>query len=283
MKDVRYHAFHILNDFNRSNDRLKSIRDLYFKKCKLSQNDLSRTLVLTNEVVRWQGRLDFWISSFLDKPIKKLHPSIHIILRLGYYEAVMDNLIPPHAAVHSWVELAKSELGKRFGGLVNALMRKTGNIHPTEKFGDQLLNEWYSYPNWLFQKWNEQFGKGKATQLCEYFNQPSPNDIRLNGDKGSRSEIVNQLEKDGIKLVGSPESDRFYRVETGMGKVLKNDQFKMGLIQSQDRASGAVVELLDPQPGETILDVCAAPGTKSGYIVERMKSNGQIYSSDISH
>ena len=65
MKDARYHAFCILKEFDRSNDRLKFVRDKYYKKTKLGQNDLSRTLVLTNEVVRWEARLDYWISAFL--------------------------------------------------------------------------------------------------------------------------------------------------------------------------------------------------------------------------
>ncbi|MDP6339520.1 MAG: 16S rRNA (cytosine(967)-C(5))-methyltransferase RsmB [Candidatus Marinimicrobia bacterium] len=282
MRDARFHAFQVIQGFYRYNIRLKFFRDQYFKKHSLSRNDLSRTLVLTNEVVRWQGRLDYWISLYLDKPINKLHPSVHNILRLGYFEALMDKSIPQHAVVHSWVELAKSEIGVQFGGLVNAVLRKTEKINPTERFEDQSLNAWYSYPKWLFQKWNKQFGETKANQLCEYFNKPSPNDIRLNGDKGSRLAIVNQLEKEGIELVPSPESDRFFRVKTGMVKVLNNNQFKTGLIHAQDCASGAVVELLDPHPGENILDVCAAPGTKSGYIVEKMKGDGQVYSSDIS-
>ncbi len=282
MKDARYHAFHILNEFERKNDRLKAVRDRYFKKNKLSQKDLSRTLVLTNEVVRWRGRLDYWIASLLDKPLKKLHPSVHIILRFGFYEAVMDENIPAHAGVHSWVELTKNELGKKFSGLVNALMRKTGGIDPTQINAEQSLSEWYSYPDWLIEKWIPQFGKEKAIQLCEYFNQPSPIDLRLNCDPDQKETILHQVEELGIETYGSPESNHFVRVQSGAGKVLKSDLFKRGNITVQDRASGAVVELLDPQPGETILDVCAAPGTKSEYIVERMKFDGQVFSSDIS-
>ena len=85
MKDARYHAFQILKKYYRSNNRLKSVRDQYYKNNKLHQRDISRSLVLTNEVVRWQERLDFWINLFLDKPIHKLHPSVHIILRIGFF------------------------------------------------------------------------------------------------------------------------------------------------------------------------------------------------------
>jgi len=75
MKDARYYAFHILKKYHRSNKRLKTVRNQCFKKTRLSQTDILRSFVLTNEIVRWQARLDYWISLFLDKPIKKLNPS----------------------------------------------------------------------------------------------------------------------------------------------------------------------------------------------------------------
>ena len=99
--DARFHALKILKKYYSQSDRLNRIRDHYFKYNSMVQQDLSRTIVLTNEVVRWESRLDGWIASNLDKPISKLHPSILIILRLGFYEALMDDEIPPHAVVHS--------------------------------------------------------------------------------------------------------------------------------------------------------------------------------------
>ena len=283
MKDARYHAFCILKKFEQSNDRLKFIRDKYYKNTKLEQNVLFRTLVLTNEVIRWEARLDFWISSYLSKPIKKLNPSIHIILKLGYYEALMDDLIPAHAVVHSWVELTKTEMGRKFSGLVNALMRKTQKINPFQKDKKQSLSQWYSYPSWIFEKWTTQFGVEKSILLFEYFNKPSKIDIRITCTSEEKNEVFNQIKALGVNLKTSPESEYFIRLDSGTGNILKSDLFKKGILNIQDRASGAVVELLDPQPGETILDVCAAPGTKSTYIVEKMTNEGKLYSSDISH
>ncbi|MBC8346034.1 MAG: 16S rRNA (cytosine(967)-C(5))-methyltransferase RsmB [Candidatus Marinimicrobia bacterium] len=282
MKDARYHAFHILKKYYRSNDRLKSVRDQYFKNNKLQQQDISRSLVLTNEVVRWQGRLDYWIELFLDKPLHKLHPSIHLILRLGFYEAVMDELIPQHAAVHSWVEFTKKELGKKFGGLVNALLRKTSAIDPNQKDENQSQSKWVSFPDWIIEKWTDQFGGEQTNQLCEYFNKPSYVDIRLNCVNESKDSIISQLGHLEVKFSQSPESDCFIRVASGLRNAVKSELFTKGLIHVQDRASGAVVELLDPQPGHIVLDVCAAPGTKSGYIVEKIKNDGKILASDIS-
>ena len=66
MKDARYHAFHILKIYYQKKDRLKTVRDNYFKNHTLSQNELNRSLVLSNEVVRWAGRLDYWINLKLE-------------------------------------------------------------------------------------------------------------------------------------------------------------------------------------------------------------------------
>ena len=282
MKDARYYAFHILKKYHRSNKRLKTVRNQCFKKTRLSQTDILRSFVLTNEIVRWQARLDYWISLFLDKPIKKLNPSVNIILRLGFYESIMDDSIPPHAAVHSWVELAKTELGKKFSGLVNALMRKTNEIDPIHRDDSQSLTEWYSFPHWLIEKWIDHFGNKKTFQLCEYFNEQSPTDFRLNWISKSKENILRDLEKLNIEIVNSPKSNNFIRVKSGVQHILKSDLFERGLVIVQDRASGAVVELLDPQAGETIIDCCAAPGTKSRYIFEKMKFKGNVYASDLS-
>jgi 16S rRNA (cytosine967-C5)-methyltransferase len=98
----------------------------------------------------------------------------------------------------------------------------------------------------------------------------------------SKNTILSQLDKLDIETIQSPESDCFIRVDSGLRNVIKSELFTKGLIHVQDRASGAVVELLDPQPGDIVLDVCAAPGTKSGYIVEKIKNDGKIFASDVS-
>ena len=80
-------------------------------------------MALSSEVIRWRRTLDEWISPALNKPIKKLPLNVLCILRLGYYEYVMDDFIPIHAAVNSWVELSKKLKNKRISGLVNAVKK----------------------------------------------------------------------------------------------------------------------------------------------------------------
>ena len=280
--DARYHAFKILKIFYNKNHRLKYVRDQYYKNNNLSQNELNRSLVLTNEVVRWSRRLDYWINSHLNKPIKKLNPSLHLVLKLGYYEAVMDTEVPNHAVVNSWVELAKSIISNKFGGLVNALLRKAIKIDSKKRNINLTHGEWFSFPDWMIERWVDQFEEEDTLTLCDYFNSPPYIDVRLNTSQFELELILNMIEKLGVNWEKSPESNKFIRVKSGVGKLLKSELFKVGMINFQDRASGAVVELLDPQKGETILDVCAAPGTKTNYIFERMNGDGHLFASDIS-
>lgn len=280
--DARFHTFKILRIFSQKPDRLNIIRDNYIRRYNISQNEISRILVLTNEVVRWELRLDGWINSKLDKSIKKLNPDIRIILRLGYYEALMDDLVPQHAAVHSWVELTKRIVSKKLAGLVNALLRKTNEIDSNSQPGKMSHSDWLSFPSWLVKKWTSQYGEKNTKELCSYFNSIPYIDVRINRWQNKLNDIEKLLDDLGISWTFSPKSKNFIRITKGIQSLLKNDVLKSGKVSIQDRASGAVVELLNPQPDEIILDVCAAPGTKTNYIVEKMKGKGLVFASDIS-
>ena len=159
-------------------------------------------------------------------------------------------------------------------------MRKTNEIDPIHRDDNQSISEWYSFPDWLIEQWIDHFGNKKAFQLCEYFNEQSSTDFRLNWMSKSKENIRKDLEKLEIEIVNSPESNSFIRVKSGAQYVLKSDLFQKGMVIVQDRASGAVVELLDPQSGETLLDLCAAPGGKTCHIAERMKNEGQLSALD---
>ena len=142
----RYHAFNIVYQFDSTKHQLKSIRHEYYRKNNTSSSERSRSMVLSNEVVRWQRRLDSWISLSLDKPIKKLPPKVLSILRLAYYEYIMDDNIPVHAAVDSWVELSKKITNKKLSGLINAVLRKA---HYINKKNSQIQNH---YKENIFKK-----------------------------------------------------------------------------------------------------------------------------------
>jgi len=285
MKDERFYVYKILENFQESGKDLKSIRNKILSKQAGAQLNHSRILVLTNEIIRWESRLDLWLESALVKPLKNLSPKVKIILRIGVYELLLDEAVPDYAAIASSVNLTRQIMGNRLTGLVNAILRKLSKIDPLNfpgKRGDaHAETKWLSFPHWIIEKWTKQFGKARAVELCNYFNNPASQDIRLNLNKMSTQEFISLMDSAEIKIDPWKNSARFFRLKKGSSKVLALDIFKNGTISLQDRGTGAMVELLDPQPGDTVLDICAAPGTKTAYIAERMEGRGKIYASDI--
>ena len=277
-KDARYHSFKILLEFERSKKQLKLVRNQYYDTFLLSQNDIMRSFVLSNEVVRWRRRLDYWIGKNLIKNTQHLNIKALIILRLGYYEILLDKKIPIYAAVNSWVELSKHVLNRKLISLVNALLRKTADIDPTIRDSKQSKGSWYSFPDWLINGWIKKYGQIMTDNLCDWFNSPASTDLRIH--KGSEN-IIKFLSELKIKYKPSPKSNHFIRIQSDLNKIISSKYFKSGNINIQGRASGAVVELLKPEPNSVVLDVCAAPGTKSIYIFELMNRKGQLFCSDI--
>ena len=277
-KDARYHAFQILLEFERNKTQLKLVRNRYYNSFSIPQNEINRSLVLSNEVVRWRRRLDYWIGKNLSKPIKSLNTKALIILRLGYYEILIDQTIPIYAAVNSWVELSKHVLNSKLIGLINAVLRKSAVIDPTEKDLNQSIGSWYSYPDWLINSWIKKYDEKSTNKLCDWFNKPAYTDLRIHSDY---EKIENFLSGLKIEFKLSPHSNHFIRIKSDLKKIISSSYFSAGKINVQGRGSGAIIELLAPKPNSVVLDVCAAPGTKSLYIFEIMKNQGQLYCSDI--
>ena len=275
----RLHAYNIVLKYESSKVQLKAVRQEYFNKNKLSTNERNRSMALSNEVIRWKRTLDEWISMSLKKPIKKLPLNALCILRLGYYEYIIDDFVPAHAAVDTWVELSKKLKSKKISGLINAVLRKARYIDKSSNDLKSALGLQFSFQDWMVQNWTKKYGQTKTIELCKYFNNTHEVDLRVDI---SNSNIKKLLRNKQIKWSFSPFSKNFIRIKSGLGDILSSNIFSKGNAFVQDRAAGAVIELLDPRPGEVILDVCAAPGTKSIYIHEKLKGEGQLFSYDIS-
>lgn len=276
---LRKHAIEILIEFDQTNRQLKTIRDQHCDAHQIKSTDRQRITALTNDIIRWRNRIDYWMNTLLDKPKKKLNDSLKNILRAGIYETTMDEKIPVFAAVNSYVEIAKYMCSTRQANLVNALLRKSTKIHEIKQKENIPFYQWYSQPQWLWNKWIKQFGEEKTVNLAEFFLQSPTLDIRRNNHLLSHDDFLAFCRKHQIDVQSWNSSNVFYRIN-------KNSAALRSLILEnkllvQDRAAGYVVELLDPQAGETILDVCAAPGGKTAYITELLDGRGKCYAFDV--
>ncbi len=270
--DAREAALDILDRARKQNRRLSEIRDLYFKKQQLACTERNRITGLTQEINRWQGRLDYWLGGISTRPLDSLQPRLLLILRLAVYEMMIDRTNPDYAVIHSYVDLSGKRIGQHVKGLVNAVLRKIADLDPTAE-PDKIYDPsnqaaWNSCPAWLWERWVNHFGLNGATELCQYQTRVPGLTIRRNINKVSAKELILALDTVGVELESYSDSDIFFLANSRGSLLRDHDLFKNGSYSFQDRAAGAVIEILQPQPGEIILDVCAAPGSKVLYAAE---------------
>jgi 16S rRNA (cytosine967-C5)-methyltransferase len=274
--NARLATISILETFEKSGSQLKIIRDQFFHRKKMSNLDRQRTTVLTNEIVRWLPVIDSIYAPYLQYPLRRLDSKVKAVLRLGVYESVMDSEIPDYAAIHSAVETTKSIKKKKASGLVNAVLRKVIQKNAEKPYQEmEHLKE--AFPHWLSQKWIKQFGQKKTLSLMDTFMKPRPIFIRIDSHLG---DVIDDLHSREVKLKILPENEKIHQIEKGASALVKSPSFEKGYFSIQDPGSAAIVTLLDPKEDETILDVCAAPGTKSYAIAKAMNGKGNLFLSD---
>ncbi len=234
--------------------------------------------------LRWRGRLDYLISNALDRPLEKLEPLVLSALRVGAYQLFFSDRIPATAAVDEAVRCVRALGLERATGLVNAVLRRLareGETIALPKLEDDPLAHLIhacSLPGWLAERWLEQYGPAEAAELALAMNEPAPVTIRANRARTSRGALLSRLRP------SFPEARvcRFAPdgIVLGKGDAGRDPAFVEGLFSLQDEASQLVVELLDPRPGERILDTCSAPGTKTAAIAERLAGEGHVIALD---
>ena len=237
-------------------------------------------------IVRWQTTLDWLIARKTEGREQK--PALQILLRLGLYQMFWLDRVPNHAAVHETVELAK-KLG--FGpqaGFVNAVLRGyTRERVPTEELLQELKVKephlGYSHPEWLCQRWFARWSAEQTAQLLGANNTPPTTFARLNTLKTDATALAVQWQKEGVKFAARSWD------WTGDGLVFQLEShpplaglrsFKQGWFYVQDPSTLLAVHELNPQPGESVLDLCAAPGGKTTFIAQRMQNRGKIFAQD---
>ena len=285
MTSARKMAANALNDFDIRNDKLSLIVERFLNKTNLSSQEKKRGRVIINEVIRRRGILDCIIEKCSRKKINQIQTKLRNVLRIGCYELIFDDFIPDFASIHSAVDLGKELINKKSGSMVNAVMRNIQRKQKNEpKWIDLIIdnNIEIAYPKWLIKKWQKQFGKVKTKKLCSSFLNKSSMYIRVDESQLEINDAINYLNQASIEIKTNDYLNNFLEVLKGQDKIIDNNLFKTGIISIQDPASGAVIDLVNPQKGDIILDVCAAPGTKSLLMSQKVGSDGKIYASDIS-
>ncbi len=227
--------------------------------------------------------LDFWIDSLSSVKTPKLESEILNCLRVGMYQIAFLDKVPDSAAVNTAVELAKTAgKNRRAAGLVNgvlrAFVRQKGNL-PQPK-GKQRLSIQYSHPQWLVDLLVQELGEAGAEACLAANNAEPPTCIQVNPLKADVAGVLEALEQVEAQVQPHPWLEGCL-LATHTGNLEQLPSFQQGAWFVQDAAARLAVLACAPQPGERILDVCAAPGGKSFSSAMQMNNQGSITACDI--
>lgn len=261
-----------------------------FEQTSLAERDRHFVTELVYGTVRRQRTLDALITQLASKPSDRQPPELRLILQLGLYQLRYLSQVPPSAAVNTTVNLAKANRLGGLAGVVNGLLRRyvrdqkqchAQGIDVLTLPADPIvqLGIAHSLPDWIVQTYVDQVGWEAAARLCDWFNQPPTLDLRVNRLRTSVEDVLTQFRAAGVDAVALPHLPSGIRVLSG-GEVRSLPGFEAGLWTVQDSSAQLVGHILDPQPGEVVIDACAAPGGKTTHIAELMGDRGTVWGCD---
>ena len=303
---ARSAAAAVLNRFEPQKSNADTLIEAFIEKTTQRQ----RTTDLINGTIRNRTALDLVITTFTNRPVKRIPTKILNIIRIGSYELIYCPQTPVYSIVNEAVETAKKTAGRKQTAFVNAILRKivshitsrqsplaketekrtlpqntlTGCLFDADFLPDLLnqpadyLSDAFSLPNWLIRNWLKQFSTEQTKQICLASNRrPSiylrPNILRTTAkdlaEKLTLADINIQIIDDSIIQVRAPK------------QITKLPGFADGLFTVQDLSAAIPAKLLQPQTGWKILDLCAAPGTKTTQLAELTGDHAEIFATDI--
>ena len=251
---------------------------------QLSSVDRSLCHELVMGVLRRKLWLDRLIELFAARKVEQLDPAVVIALRLGLYQLRFLSRVPASAAVNESVNLVYRARVGSAASFVNAVLRRSTREPEADPVNDSddaidRLAITTSHPRWLLERWTSAFGWEETEAFANANNEPAPLAFRVVTNRADEAEVCERLRQFGADLVSSKVAAGAWRV-TGGGSLLQ-EFAATGRIYLQDEASQLVANLLDVRPGQNILDLCAAPGSKTTHIANLTHDQAFIVAGDL--
>ncbi len=271
-------ALQVLIDCRRDGAWLDAALKQQLTRDRLDRRDAALATRLCGAVVQNQLLLDHWVSGFLKGRLKDLQPGLPEILRLAVCQLRFFDKLPSSAVVNEAVEQAKRLTNPRAAGLVNGVLRAMlRNPEKLELPEDLSLR--YSHPQPLIDLLEDNVGPEKLEALLRCHNEAPGTFLQANTLRSSCEAMVQDLRSEG--LTAEPHPWLPDCVTVAGGGLEQTDAFRGGRFYVQDPAARLAVLALEPQPGDRVLDCCAAPGGKSFGAAIAMKNQGTLVSCDI--
>ena len=240
----------------------------------LDARDLALATRLAYGAVQRRATLDHVIEALSGRSIDRLEPAVVAALRLGIFQLVYLDRVPDHAAVGESVELAKSQ-SRGGAALVNAVLRRAAReaaalVAALPDGTPEQAALRHSHPEWIARLWWEYLGGDEARLLMAANNEPAEAVLRANTLRITAADLARRLP---VETEPTGEDGLFLN---GPFDAHGAPEWREGLLMPQSRAAMAISRLLDPQPGERVLDLCAAPGGKTTHLAALMRDEGEL-------
>lgn len=253
--------------------------DYRARKADLDPRDRGFATELAYGAIKMRRTLDWYLEPFIGGRDQPLPPVIREVLRLAVYELVYTRP-DVHATVFEWVNVAKRYGHRGVANLVNAVLRSFLRDRPLEPTRDMFQNEEeylgtrYSLPTWLVRQWNSVFGE-ETEAVCAAVNEPAATAVTINGLKTTALDVMDRFLSEKIGASPSAWVGDSVLVDDAAYARRKEPEAK-GAWWIQSESSAMPVDILNPQPGEAILDVCSGRGNKALQTGSRLGGEGTL-------
>lgn len=284
-EDARGLALEVLLAYQRRDAYLNALLFSALSRSALDRRDRALVTELVQGTVRMLRTADWALEPFSNRDLSSLDPEVLWILRLSAYQLLFTD-VPDYAAVDSGATLARSHSGAGAVAYVNAVLRalaaEKGSLTWPDPERDPAgyLEIRYSHPRWLAEVWLRELGYEKAESVCVADNSARPVSVRCNLSRAPRDALAKSILSGGGSAVLSEMVPEGLLLK-GTGPVTGLEEFERGLLSVQDQGAILVGHAVAPEPGMSVLDVCAAPGGKANHLAELMHNEGTVLALDV--
>ncbi len=301
-------ALQVLLESRRGEGYVQELLDHELSRTPLSAADRRLATLLIYGVLRRRGTLDALLRPLIARPLFRVEPWLWEMLRLGAFQLALTTHIPPHAAIHETVELAQRFHRSRAKGFVNGILRALERLLTDERLPNpaadalpleegqyrrlakpvlpdpatdrvEYLAAGFSQPAWLAARWLTRYSWEECLRLGFWFAGAAPLWLRCNRLRTDRTAFLAALDQAGIQARPGNYPQAVRLDESAPIRELPG--YAEGWFAVQDESAMRVAAALDPQPGSTVLDLCAAPGSKTTHLAELMANQGRIVACDV--